>query len=599
MIRAKFEFGGPENLVDLFEQAVVKFRDNKLFGTKNEAGDGYDWVTYGEGSERVDRLRGGLAAAGVGRGDGVGIIANNCNEWAIAAYATYGLGARYIPMYEAELKRIMKFIIEDSGVRVLLVSRDDILEKVKGFPDEIKTLEKIYVIESEGENSFAQLEEIGRKNPVPSIRPDREDIAGLIYTSGTTGNPKGVLLSHYNLSTNAVAATMTMPDFISAGDRTLSFLPWAHSFGQTAELHMLINFGGQTGFAESPQTIVDDLALVRPTLLVAVPRIFNKVFTGLNDKMEKQGGLAKFLFDMGLKAAGEKRAGGGKAGFLNNLKLAVADRVIFSKVREKFGGRMKMALSSSAALNPRIAEFFYDIGIPTCEAWGMTELSPAHTVNIPETNRPGSVGRPIPGCSVKIDRSTAPDSDREGEVIAYGPNVMVGYHNLPEATAEVLREDGGLRTGDLGWVDDDGYLYITGRIKEQYKLENGKYVFPVDIEEAIKLSMFIDSAMVHGANRPYNVVVVAPDWLVAGPWAKAQGLPEDPEALVKEPRLIELIEDEVRSACKEMAAYEIPKKILILPEPFSPENGILTPTLKLKRREVHKQFGDKIEALYE
>ncbi|CAD7841961.1 MAG: Long-chain-fatty-acid--CoA ligase (EC 6.2.1.3) [Olavius algarvensis Delta 4 endosymbiont] len=599
MTAAKFEFDGPENLVDLFEQAVEKFRDNKLFGTKNGAGDGYDWITYGQVAERVDHLRGGLAGIGVGKGDGVGIIADNRNEWAIAAYATYGLGARYIPMYEAELPRIMKYIISDSGVKVLLVSRDDILEKVKDFPDEIEGLERIYVIESDGENAMARLENSGRENPVPSIKPNKEDIAGLIYTSGTTGNPKGVLLSHYNLTTNALAATMMLPNFISAGDRSLSFLPWAHSFGQTAELHMLINFGGQTGFAESPQTIVDDLALVRPTLLVAVPRVFNKVFTGLNDKMEKQGGLAKFLFDMGLKAAAERRAAGGDAGFLNNLKLGVVDKIVYSKVRAKFGGRMKMALSSSAAPNPKIAEFFYDIGIPVCEAWGMTELSPAHTVNVPETNRPGSVGKPIPGCAVKIDRSLAPDSDREGEVVAYGPNVMVGYHNLPEATSEVLTADGGLRSGDLGWVDEDGYLYITGRIKEQYKLENGKYVFPVDIEETIKLSMFIDSAMVHGANKPHNVAVVVPDWLVAGPWAQEQGLPEDPETLVKESRLIELIENEVKAACANMAGYEVPRKILILPEPFSPENGILTPTLKLKRREVHKHFGSMIEALYE
>lgn len=599
MTTETFAFGGPENLVDLFERAVEKFRGNKLFGTKNKAGDGYDWITYGQVAERVDHLRGGLAGIGVGKGDGVGIIANNRNEWAIAAYATDGLGARFIPMYEAELPRIMKYIIADSGVKVLLVSRDDILDKVKDFPDEIEGLEKIYVIESNGDNSMARLEKAGRDNSMPSVKPDKDDIAGLIYTSGTTGNPKGVLLSHYNLTSNALAATMMLPEYVSEGDRTLSFLPWAHSFGQTAELHMLINFGGQTGFAESPQTIVDDLALVRPTLLVAVPRIFNKVFTGLNDKMEKQGGLAKFLFDMGLKAAAERRAAGGNAGFLNNLKLGMVDKIVFSKVRAKFGDRMKMALSSSAALNPKIAEFFYDIGIPVCEAWGMTELSPAHTVNIPETNRPGSVGKPIPGCTVKIDRAQAPDSDREGEVVAYGPNVMVGYHNLPEATAAVLTADGGLRSGDLGWVDDDGYLYITGRIKEQYKLENGKYVFPVDMEEAIKLSMFIDSAMVHGANKPFNVVVVAPDWLVAGPWAREQGLPGDPETLVKEPRLIELIENEVQAACKHMAGYEVPRKILILPEPFSPENGILTPTLKLKRREVHKHFGDMIETLYD
>ncbi|MCP4691423.1 MAG: long-chain fatty acid--CoA ligase [Desulfobacterales bacterium] len=598
MTRENMELGGPENLVDLFETAATKFADNKLFGTKNEDRTGYDWITYRETAEWVDQLRGGLAAIGVKKGDGVGVIANNRVEWAVAAYAAYGLGARYIPMYEAELPRIMKYIIADAGVKVLFVSRPDILAKVEDFPDDIPGLEKIYLIEGSGENTLAELTRLGREKPVPSIKPDREDIAGLIYTSGTTGNPKGVLLSHYNLASNAQATTMNLPDMISAGDRTLSFLPWAHSFGQTAELHMLINFGGQTGFAESPLTIVDDLALVRPTLLIAVPRVFNKVFTGLRDKLEKQGGLAKFLFDMGLNAAEERRAAGGDAGLINRLKLGLVDKLVYSKVREKFGGRLKMALSSSAALNPKIAEFFADIGIPVCEAWGMTELSPAHTVNVPETNRPGSVGRPIPGCSVKIDAGVTLDDSDEGEVIAYGPNVMVGYHNLPEATREVLLDDGGLRTGDLGRLDEDGFLYITGRIKEQYKLENGKYVFPVDIEEAIKLSMFIDSAMVDGANKPFNIVVVAPDWLVAMPWAKERGLPEDPETLVNEPEFIALMEEEIKNACKDMAGYETPKKMLLLSEPFSPENGILTPTLKLKRREVHKAHGDKIKALY-
>jgi len=600
MTRTDEELSGPKNLVDIFEQAVNQFKNNKLFGTKNKAGIDYDWVTYGEVAKRVDNLRGGLASIGVEKGDGVGIIANNRTEWAIAAYATYGRCARFIPMYEAELTRIMKYIIKDSGIKVLFVARDDIFENIKHFPDEIESLEKIYVIEGDGENSMAQLEGIGEKNPLPSVKPDKNDIAGLIYTSGTTGNPKGVLLSHYNLASNALAATKCLPDNIGVGDRSLSFLPWAHSFGQTAELHMLIHFGGQTGFAESPQTIVDDLALVKPSLLIAVPRVFNKVYTGLKDKMEKDGGLAKFLFDMGLNAAEKNRASGGDAGFFNNLKLSIVDKIVYSKVREKFGGRMKMALSSSAALNPKIAEFFHDIGIPVYEAWGMTELSPAHTVNTPAHNKPGSVGRPIPGSSVKIDKSAVVEDGKEGEVIAYGPNVMVGYHNLPEATEEVLRDDGGLHTGDLGWVDDDGYLYITGRIKEQYKLENGKYVFPVAIEEAIKLSMHIENAMVHGANKPFNVAVIVPDWLVVKPWAEEQGLTsKKPEELIMEQKVIDLIESEVKNACREFASYEVPKKIILLPNAFTPENGILTPTLKLKRREVHKRFGDNIETLYE
>lgn len=591
------ELPGPDNLVEIFEQSVNKFRDSDLFGTKNSEKSGYDWVTYGQVAKRVDNLRGGLASVGIQKGDSVGIIANNRVEWAVAAYATYGLCAKFIPMYEAELDRILKYIIADSGIKLLFVARDDILERVKNFPNEIETLEKIYVIEGDGENSMAALERIGEGKPVYSTKPEKSDIAGLIYTSGTTGNPKGVLLSHYNLASNAVAATMTLPSNVGPGDRTLSFLPWAHSFGQTAELHMLIHYGGQTGFAESPLTIVDDLALVKPTLLIAVPRVFNKVYTGLKDRMEKEGGLPKKLFDMGLKESEKKRTG--KGGLMNSAKLALVDKLVYSKVREKFGGRIKMCLSSSAALSPKIAEFFSDIGIPVYEAWGMTELSPAHTVNTYEKNKPGTVGAPIPGSSIKIDTSMGFDSDKEGEIIAYGPNVMIGYHNLPDKTAEVFTEDGGLRTGDRGWLDEDGFLHITGRIKEQYKLENGKYVFPADIEEAIKLSMFIENAMVHGANRPYNVAIIAPDWLVVDPWLKENGLPLDHNEAIKHPKLIETIEAEVQKTCSEFASYEVPKKLVLIPETFSPENGILTPTLKLKRREVHRLYGDNIEALFD
>ena len=205
MTAAQTELKGPDNLVDLFEQAVEKFKDHKLFGTKNSAGTGYDWITYGEVAARVDHMRGGLAAIGVKPGDGVGIIANNRIEWAVAAYATYGLGARFIPMYEAELPRIMKYIIRDAGVKVLLISRNDILEKVRDFPAEIETLEKIFVIDGNGDASMAELERRGRQTPVPSSKPAGDDIAGLIYTSGTTGNPKGVLLSHWNLTSNAIA----------------------------------------------------------------------------------------------------------------------------------------------------------------------------------------------------------------------------------------------------------------------------------------------------------------------------------------------------------------------------------------------------------
>ncbi|MBW1880785.1 MAG: long-chain fatty acid--CoA ligase, partial [Deltaproteobacteria bacterium] len=533
---------------------------------------------------------------GVGRGDTVAFISNNSVEWAVACYATYGLGARFVPMYEAELLRIWKYILADSGTKVLFASQPEILEQVAGFPDEIEGLEKVILIPGDGPDTMNALEALGAENPVPSVRPDPEEIAGLVYTSGTTGNPKGVLLTHHNLSTNVSALLHAVGDAMGKDDVTLSFLPWAHSFGQVAELHMLVSLGASTGFAERPETIISDILLVHPTILFAVPRIFNKVHGGIHKKMDDTGGFAKWLFYRTRSASQAKRDG--RAGLLDQLFLAVGERVVYSKIRDKLGGRLRMSVSSSAALNPNIGDFFDDIGINIYEAWGMTELSPGHTANTPKAKRRGSVGRPLLGCRVEIDRSQTGADSKDGEVIAYGPNVMQGYQNLPEATAEVLRPDGGLHTGDLGWVDEDGFLFISGRIKEQYKLENGKYVFPVGIEEAIKLSPYVENAMLHGANKPFNAVLIVPDFATLDPWAKDKGLPEDHEALVATPEVSTLLESEVQRTCTEFARYEIPKKLVLVSEPFSPANGILTPTLKLKRRKAIERYGEQLDALY-
>ncbi len=594
---------GPDNLVALFEESVKKFPNNPLFGTKNAEKTGYDWVTYRQVAARVDNLRAGLAGLGVDRGDAVAIIANNRTEWAVAAYATYGRGARFIPMYEAELVRIWKYIVADCGAKVLVVARPALYEKVKDFLTDIPTLKHIVLIDgaADGVPTMAQLEEQGAKQPVASIKPAATEIAGLIYTSGTTGKPKGVLLSHRNLTSNAIGALMTFKDF-GPTDLTLSFLPWAHSFGQVAELHMLVYVGAGTGFAEKTETIVSDLAIVKPTILVGVPRIFNKIYEGLHAKMKAQGGVAKRLFDMGQAASARQRKlkAERKADVLNLAKLMIADRVVFAKIRQAFGGRLRFTVSSSAALSVKVAEFIESLGIPIYEAWGMTELSPAHTVNAPGACKMGSVGKPIFGSAVAIDKTVTGEDSPDGEIIAYGPNVMVGYHNLPDETAAVLRADGGLATGDRGRLDDEGFLYITGRIKEQYKLENGKYVFPSGIEESITLSPYIENCVVCGDNKPYNVALLVPSFPALKKWAKENAIAEDePEQLAANPKTTELLMAEIKRCCGELAGYEIPKKILVVKEAFTTENGILTPTLKVKRREIMKRWGKDIDALYQ
>ena len=594
-----YKLDKPDNLVDLLEESVARYPDNLLFGTKNQQ-KMYEWITYRDFGRRVDNLRGGLAQLGVTKGDAVGIIANNRVEWAEASFATYGLGGRYVPMYEAELLHVWKYIVKDSGVKILFVANPAVYEKVKDFPKDIPTLERIFIIDGAGENTMAAVEKLGAAHPVPSLRPDPDDIAGLIYTSGTTGDPKGVLLSHGNLTSNTLAGIKKYPE-LNEKARTLAILPWAHSYGQTAELHAVIRMGASMGLAESPATIAGDLALVKPNWLVAVPRVFNRIYDGLLKKMEETGGLAKTLFDMGVAAAKKKRelAAQGKTCMLTNLKFKIADKVVFAKVREKMGGRLMGCMSGSAAMNPDIAQFFFDIGIPIYDCYGMTETSPAIAMNASYAYRLGSVGQAIDKVKIVIDSSVVQEGATDGEIVVYGPNVMKGYHNKPEQTREVMTADGGIRTGDRGRLDQDGYLYITGRIKEQFKLENGKFVFPAAMEEDICLHPYVQNAVVYGENRPYTICLVVPDFVAVEAYAEKNHLPRDMDMLMEREEIRFMIGNGITELLKKKyGGYEIPKKFVFLKENFTLENGLLTQTMKLKRRVVVEKYRALIEAQY-
>lgn len=598
-----FQLEKPDNLVDWWQESLDKYADRNLIGTKNKDGV-FEWATRREINARIDHLRSGLALLGVSEGDAVGIIANNRLEWVVAAFATWGRIARYVPMYEAELVQIWKYIITDSQIKVLFVSKPEIYEKIKHFPAEIPTLQHIFVIDAAGDSSMAALEKRGAASPVPPRSPQADDIAELIYTSGTTGNPKGVLLSHGNFTSNSIAGQKMYPELKKNDGRdtlTLAILPWAHSFGQTGELFAIIRLGGALGLAESPSTIVDDIVKVKPTFLVAVPRVFNRIYDGLWARMNKEGGLPKALFVMGVEAGKKRRqlAAQGRSNFLTNLKFKIADKIVFSKIREKLGGRVMGAMTGSAAMNPEIGHFFFDIGLPVYDCYGLTETSPAATMNASFAYRLGSVGRAIDKVRIVIDSSVVEEGATDGEIIIYGPNVMKGYHNRPEDTAAAMTPDGGFRTGDRGRLDKDGYLFITGRIKEQYKLENGKFCFPVSLEEEICLIPYVQQAVIYGFNRPFNICIVVPDFEVLTGWAKAKGLPTEPQALAARPEVAEMLSQTITSHLQgKFGGYEIPKKFLVLAEPFSLDNGMLTQTMKLKRKVVLDKLKDQIEALY-
>ena len=498
------------DLVDVLQRSVADYSRQNLFGTKVEGR--WDWITYGEFGRRVDNFRGGLASLGVSQGDTVAIISANRVEWAIAAYAAYGLGARFCPMYESQQEKDWKYITEDSGAKVLLASTYPIYEAIKGWAGDgegsVGNVEHAFcmALPTEDDASFLAIEARGEEHPAGTVEIDPAWICGFIYTSGTTGKPKGVLLSHSNIVSNLNGVSAIFP--VDQTDVSVSFLPWAHSFGQTCELHSMLSRGAAMAIAESVDKLIDNFAEVRPTVLYAVPRVFNKIYGGLKKKIAEEGGAKKKLFDAAMENAERRKQleSKGESSFWADTLHTFYDRMIFSKVRERFGGRLRYACSGGAALSPEVGDFIDKLGIFVCEGYGLTETSPIVTTNHPAARKLGSVGQPIAGVEVIIDTSVVENKDSgDGEIVVRGPNVMQGYHNLPEETADVLSGDGEFRTGDLGRLDDDGFLYITGRIKEQYKLENGKYVVPAPLEELLQLSPYINQACIHGFNKPFNV----------------------------------------------------------------------------------------------
>lgn len=581
------------NLVDLFEKSCKASADRELFGTKTDGV--WKWITYAEFQKLVNDFRGGLASLGIGAGDKVGIVSDNRVEWAVACYATYGLRAHFVPMYEAQKSEEWAFILDDCGAKAVIGSKPDITERLSKLKGQVASLEHVIGLElpESDAHSYAQLLKVGAKKPVKAEHPAPEETAGFIYTSGTTGNPKGVILSHGNITSNINAVHDIFP--FSPDDRSLSFLPWAHSFGQTCELHAMLSMGASLGINDDVANLVANLSEVKPTILFAVPRIFNRIYDGVNKQMADKPGFIQSLFRAGIKNATLKSAGKDLPLF-GGLGLSLADKIIFGKVRDKFGGRLRFAISGSAALNKEVAEFIDALGIEVYEGYGLTETSPIATANYPGHRKIGSVGKPIPGVSITIDREVTGDP-KHGEILIKGPNIMQGYHNRAEENDAVLMKDRTFRSGDMGFIDEDGFLYITGRIKEQYKLENGKYVVPSPLEEEIKLSPFIANVMIHGANKPYNVALVVPDQDALKKWAAETG--KELGDIEKNDDVRHLIEKELKERAAEFKGFEKPQKVLLAAEDFTTDNGMLTPTLKLKRRTVLAKYEAALDALYD
>lgn len=563
-----------------------------FLGAKGEGG--WRWVTHEEHGVRVDVVARGLARLGLAKGDKLGVISKNRVEWAEVAFAAWSLGVVLVPMYEQQQAKDWLYILRDSGAVACVTATRAIGQMLEAARAELPAL--MHVVPLEGgayEDLVRGAEDVAA--PRPELSPDDEAV--FIYTSGTTGNPKGVRLSHGSLTSTITAVEsvyQTKPD-----ERFMSILPWAH-VGGLAELTLLSLAGVSAAIVDAPETIGATLQETQPTWVVAVPRVWAKFRDALNRGMAERPKIVRGLYARAMDA-GTRRRKGKPISTMDRVALAFAERVLYPKVRAKLGGRVHTTTVGAAALGEDLGHFLENLGIRVLEAYGQTECSAIATlVRLGDTAALGSVGQPVPGVRIDLDHDVPSGDAENGEIIIHGACVMLGYHGLPEENAQVLTADRGLRTGDLGRIDANGNLWITGRVKEVYKLDNGKFVAPVPIEERICSSPFISQAVVHGLNRPHNVALVVVDAGVLGAWCKENGVTADgKDAMLADPRVRELIAAEIARTTRDFKGYDKVVGFVLTHEELTLDGGMLTPTLKVKRREVLAKYGARLEALYD
>ena len=591
-----------QTLPELFVDAVRNRPRDDCFQAYDRQ-QGFIPMSSREARDRVLALVRGLRTLGVGRGDRVAILAENRVEWALADLAIVCSGAVSVPMHSILLADTVEYILRDCEPRAIFVSGRHQAEKLQAFRDDLPFLGTVIAFEPADLPSIldlAKLEEIGRNlGPVddpdgallpPDLGPD--DLASIIYTSGTTGKPKGVMLTHGNMTVNAQQAQEILQ--FTTGDLTLSFLPLSHVFERTCGLYTMLLAGAGIAYAERMETVPRDLKLARPTILISVPRLFEKIHGRVVSGALDAGGLKRriFLWASGVGSAMARAVEARRpAGPWLKLRWAVASRLVFSKLHAALGGRVQFAVSGAAPLNPQVAEFFVGAGVPLCEGYGLTESSPVLTVNRPGRQRFGSVGEALPGTELVI-------AD-DGEILARGPQIMRGYWNDPDATAETVDAEGWLHTGDVGRLDDEGYLFITDRKKDLIVTAGGKNVAPQPLEGILRRSEFVAQAVVLGDKRPFLCTLIVPDFEALESWAAAQGLPAgDRAALLATREVSRLYQDLLTAMNRDLPVYNQVRRHVLLEDELTIEAGELTPTLKVKRFVVAEKYRDRIDAVY-
>ena len=579
-------------IFDLLDHCRANFqKEDMVAGKQNGA-----WRRYAtnEFSELADSVSRGLISIGVQKDDKVAIMSANRPEWNICDFGIMQIGAAQVPMYPTLAENDIRYILQDAGVKVAFVADQALYEKLNAARTTLQSDVKIFTFdEVAGAAHWREVLAAGKQNQQIDLQEYRnnvkpEDLLTLIYTSGTTGTPKGVMLTHNNLVSNVVSSSVMYP---ANFNKALSFLPISHIFERMV-IYMYFYLGVSVYYAESMDTIVADINEVKPSGFTTVPRLLEKVYDRIVAKGSELTGIKRKLFfwalDLGLQYELD-----GKNGILYELKLKLANKIIFNKWREALGGNILALVSGGAALQPRLARVFWAAQIPVLEGYGLTETSPVITVNGLGKGETmfGTVGRPIKDVQVKI----APD----GEILCKGPNLMKGYYNRPDATAESIDEDGYFHTGDIGELVDGQYLRITDRKKEIFKTAGGKYVAPQVLENKFKESIYIEQVMVLGENERFPSALIVPSFANLKDWCTREEIPYHSNAdIIKNKAIVDKIYAEVERHNSDFGKWERVKKIELLPAEWSIEGGELTPKLSLKRKFILDKNKTLIEKIY-
>ncbi len=594
----------PTTLVEVFEYVGrVHQRPDTL---NYKRADRWLSISSDELLRRAHHIAAGLYSLGVRSGDRVALLSESRPEWTLTDAGCLFASAIDVPIYPTLTPPQVRYILKDSGARVLVVQSVEKFLQLREILSECPAIEQVVFFEKPAASatppgiSLAELEARGQtlietepeviNRTARQIKPD--DLATIIYTSGTTGEPKGVMLTHANLTSNLVDSSGHLS--FATDDSVLSVLPLSHVLERVA-MYMYLYHGMAVYFGESLEAIGQNLREVKPTIFVGVPRIFEKIFGRVKEKSAEKGQLNVAVLNWAVTVAKEwarLTTRHQTVPALLEIKHRLADKLIFAKLRNALGGRIRLLISGGAALPEELGFIYIGAGLPIVQGYGLTETSPVITAGVVEDNRVGTVGKPIRNVEVRIAG--------DGEIETRGPNVMLGYYNKPEETRAVFTEDGWFKTGDIGAIDEDGFLRITDRKKELFKTSGGKYIAPQPIEQLIKGSRFVNQVVLVGNGRKFPAALIVPDWERVESYAQLKAIKVKTRAeLCQHPRIIDLFQRQIDALTTELAQYERVKKVALLENELTIEGGELTPTLKTKRRVVDEKYHNVIDALYQ